>query len=72
MEKEADLLGVEILLDSGIDPVHFSNALTKLTLHYCKQSSTSQVMECVENEGSSWFSTHPTGADRLKYLIPSK
>ena len=72
MEKEADLLGVEILLDSGIDPVHFSNALTKLTLHYCKQASASQVMECVENESSSWFSTHPTGADRLKYLNPSK
>ncbi len=68
LEKEADLLAVDLLNQAGINPANFSDALQRLTFHFCANIDIRKVNECVENQNAGWLSTHPTGAERLEYL----
>ncbi len=67
-ERDADLLGVELLREANIDPAHFKAALEKLTHYLCKNIPVSQIEDCLEDQSGNWLSTHPTGAERLEYL----
>ena len=66
-EKEADLVAVDYLIASDIDPSKMMNVIRKLTDYYCPDSAGDQLLPC-ESETLSWFSTHPSGAERIEYL----
>ncbi len=67
-EREADLMGIQLLQEAEIDPIHFMDALHKLTRHFCEGLPAAQLQQCIDNESNNWLSTHPTGAQRLEYL----
>ena len=66
LEKEADLLAVEFLENSGIEPIHLLHAMKNLYQSICGTSPSYSESECMEE--TSWFSTHPSGSERLEYL----
>lgn len=65
-EREADTAAFEIMTAANMDPSAFLSAMEKLTTHICKEMGPSNVKKCVEEETTSWLSTHPSGAERLK------
>ena len=67
-EKEADLIALEYLVNSGIEKKSFGRVIEKLTHHVCSVNSKINLNDCIEREGGSWFSSHPLGAERLRYL----
>ena len=67
-EREADLMGVKLLQEANIDPIHFATALNKIYHHLCKDTPSSQFQKCIDDQSGNWLSTHPTGAERLEYL----
>ena len=67
-EKEADLIALEYLVNSGLEKKSFGRVIEKLTHHICSVNSKINLNDCIEREGGSWFSSHPSGAERLKYL----
>ena len=66
-EQEADLAALRYLQASDIDQLHFVNAITKLTNYVCGLASDSPI-SC-DDDVINWISTHPSGAQRIEYLI---
>ncbi len=66
-EKESDLLALEFLENAGLKKNSFILAIEELTEHSCSKSELDQS-ECLTGVRSGWLATHPTGAERLKYL----
>ena len=66
-EKESDLLALEFLENAGLKKNSFILAIEELTEHSCSKSKLDQS-ECLTGVRSGWLATHPTGAERLKYL----
>lgn len=66
-EREADLAALDYLVAGGIAPVNMLNVIKKLSEYYCSRSADDQYLNC-ESEASSWFSTHPSGVERIGYL----
>jgi predicted Zn-dependent protease len=58
LEKEADIKAVDYLVNAGINPIGFSNFLSRLD----EQGNTSAKY-------LSWVSTHPESKTRAKYII---
>ncbi len=65
-EMEADLLAVEYMKQADMEESAFGLAIKKLTTHYC--AGEESQAHCLEHSESSWFSSHPSGAERLDYL----
>ena len=70
-EKKADLLAQQYLQKAGFAKSTFATAIKKLTKHYCSKTAVQNVQHCIEQTDSGWLSTHPSGAERLKYLSHS-
>ena len=66
LEKEADLLAADFLENSGIDPNHLLEAMKNLFEYLCGSLVSYSESACMEE--ASWFSTHPSGSERLEYL----
>ena len=66
-EKESDLLALKFLENAGLKKDSFILAIEKLTEHFCNKSKL-EKSECLSGVKSGWLATHPTGAERLKYL----
>ena len=67
-EKEADLLALEYMGNANLHGSAFGFAIEKLAHHYCADTFSQSKQDCIENTDSGWFSSHPSGAERLKYL----
>ena len=67
LEKDADLMALKLLEKTDISKKNFLLAIEKLTKHYCLKTKLEKSI-CMDEIKNSWFSTHPTGAERLKYL----
>ena len=66
-EKDSDLLALEFLENAGLKKESFILAIEKLTEHFCSKSKIDKS-DCLTGVKSGWLATHPTGAERLKYL----
>ena len=71
-EKEADLIALEYLENAGLGKKSFGLAIEKLTRHFCIVKSNVNFNNCIEQDGGGWFASHPTGAERLRYLASGK
>ena len=58
---------VRLLEETGISKKSFILAIEQLTKYYCKGTKEEKSV-CLNDKKSSWLSSHPTGASRLKYL----
>ena len=67
LEKDADIIALKLLEKTGISKKSFIIAIEKLTNHYCTATKIEKSV-CMNEEKSGWLSTHPSGAERLKYL----
>ena len=66
-EKESDLIALELLDASGLEKNSFILAIEKLINHFCLKSKLDKTA-CLQDIESGWLSTHPSGAERLRYL----
>ncbi len=66
-EKESDIIALQLLEGASLNQESFLEAIKKLTDHFCLDSSPEKD-DCFEDKQSNWFSTHPSGPERLKYL----
>ena len=67
LEKDADIIALKLLEKTGISKTSFILAIEKLTNHYCIATKIEKSV-CMNEVKSGWLSTHPSGAERLKYL----
>ena len=67
LEKDADIIALKLLEKTGISKTNFLLAIEKLTNHYCIATKIEKSV-CMNEVKSGWLSTHPSGAERLKYL----
>jgi len=67
LEKDADIIALKLLEKTGISKTNFLLAIKKLTNHYCIATKIKKSV-CMNEIKSGWLSTHPSGAERLKYL----
>lgn len=67
-EKEADLLALKYLEKADIDTSSLGLALKKLLIHFCNSSKNKNKENCIKDSKYGWFSSHPSGKARLKYL----
>ena len=67
MEKDADIIALKLLEKTGISKKSFIIAIEKLTNHYCIATKIEKSV-CMNEVKSGWLSTHPSGAESLKYL----
>ena len=67
LEKDADLMALKLLEKTGMSKKSFIQAIEKLSKYYCLKTKIEKSI-CVDEIKSGWLSTHPTGAERLKYL----
>jgi len=65
-EKEADLLAMNYLDNANIDRNSLGIAIKKLIIHFC--NSSKNKAHCFKDSNNGWFSSHPSGEERLKYL----
>ncbi|MHC8440841.1 MAG: M48 family metallopeptidase [Candidatus Eutrophobiaceae bacterium] len=63
-EREADLRALEILQKAGMPKRNMLLAMQKLSSSQCPPERP----QCAAEDQFDWFSTHPTDAERLKYL----
>ena len=42
--------------------------IKKIMQNMCNATTEKSFDNCLKNDTSGWFSTHPSGAERLKYL----
>ena len=66
-EKDADLMALKLLEKTGMSKKSFIQAIEKLSKYYCLKTKIEQSI-CMDEIKSGGLSTHPTGAERLKYL----
>ena len=67
LEKDADLIALKLLEKAGMSKKSFILAIEKLSNYYCLKTNI-EKSNCIDEIKSGWLSTHPTGAERLKYL----
>ena len=67
LEKDADIIALKLLEKTSISKTSFILAIEKLTDHYCIATKIEKSV-CMNEVKSGWLSTHPSGAERLKYL----
>ena len=67
-EKEADFVALDYLEAVNLNRTSFTFAIEKLMQHMCNATTEKSFDTCLKNDKSGWFSTHPSGAERLKYL----
>ena len=67
LEKDADLMALKLLEKTGMSKKSFIQAIERLTNHYCVATKIEKSV-CINELKSGWLSTHPSGAERLKYL----
>lgn len=69
-EKQADLRALELMRTAGMDKAHYISAIEKLHAqrHACSEIGTGENARCLPDQESSWWSTHPTSVERLRYL----
>ena len=67
LEKDADLMALKLLEKSGMSKKSFIQAIEKISKYYCLKTKIEKSI-CMNEIKSGWLSTHPTGAERLKYL----
>ena len=67
-EKEADLVALDYLEAVNLKRTSFALAIQKLMQNLCNTKTEKSFDNCLKNDKSGWFSTHPSGAERLKYL----
>ena len=67
MEKNADIVALNLLEKTGMSKTSFLLLIEKLTQHYCLKTKLEKSV-CMNDVKSGWLSTHPSGAERLKYL----
>ena len=67
-EKEADLLALKYLENADVDKSSLGLALKKLIFHFCNSSKNKNTENCFKDSKHGWFSSHPSGEERLKYL----
>ena len=67
LEKDADIIALKLLEKTSIPKTSFILAIEKLTNHYCIATKIEKSV-CMNEVKSGWLSTHPSGAERLKYL----
>ena len=68
-EKEADLFALNYLETSELDKNSLARAIEQLTRHVCKAAEGLEFQNCLKKEKNSWFASHPSSAERLKYLV---
>ncbi len=68
-EKRADLLALDFLEKANINKTSFAEAIKILTNHFCLSSSNITEQDCLSENESSWLSTHPSGAERMRYIL---
>ena len=66
-EKDSDIIALELLDNAGLNKKSFVEAIEKLTNHFCLKSKLEKAV-CLQDIKNGWLSTHPSGAERLKYL----
>ena len=71
LEKDADLMALKLLEKTGMSKKSFIQAIERLTNHYCVATKIEKSV-CINELKSGWLSTHPSGAERLKYLKNNK
>ena len=67
LEKDADLMALKLLEKTGMSKKSFIQAIEKLSKYYCLKTKIEKSI-CMDEIKSGWLSTHPTGAERIKYL----
>ena len=67
-EKDADLLALSYLENTDLEKKSFSLAIEKLINYLCEVRPTLTVDDCIKQISGGWFASHPSGAERLKYL----
>ena len=67
LEKDADLMAIKLLEKTGMSKKSFIQAIEKLSKYYCLKTKIEKSI-CMDEIKSGRLSTHPTGAERLKYL----
>lgn len=67
-EKEADLLALEYMENANLNKAAFGLAIEKLTSSFCAAAADAALQDCLKNSKSGWLSSHPSGAERLRYL----
>ena len=67
-EREADLLALKYMKNANLNISSFALAIKKLTSYFCATNVVEPLKNCLENTQSGWLSSHPSGAERLKYL----
>ena len=67
LEKNADIVALNLLEKTGMSKTSFLLLIEKLTQHYCLKTKLEKSV-CMNDVKSGWLSTHPSGAERLKYL----
>ncbi len=68
-EKEADLLGLELMQHAKLNPQYLVSAIEKLVQASCgEEDMGSEMAGCQSNHVHSWFSTHPSPSVRIDYL----
>ncbi len=67
-EKEADLIALNYLEKANLDKDSFRMAIRKLTDYSCSSTIFQSKQDCLEGTDSGWLSSHPAGAERLRYL----
>ena len=67
LEKDADIIALKLLEKTGMSKTGFLLAIEKLTNYYCIATKIEKSV-CMHEVKSGWLSTHPSGAERLKYL----
>lgn len=68
-EKEADLFALNYLETSELDKNSLARAIEQLTRHVCKAAEGLEFQNCLKKDTNSWFASHPSRAERLKYLV---
>jgi len=67
-EREADLMALAYLERGKMKKSSFAEAIERLVTHFCKANHARTEQECLSDTQTGWFSSHPTGAERLAYL----
>jgi len=67
-EKDADLVALDILENSGLSKKHLVESFEKLVNHFCGNVDKSDPNTCLNDIETGWFSTHPSFKERLIYL----
>ena len=67
-EKDADLIALSYLANTDLEKKSFALAIEKLINYFCEVTPILRADDCIKESGGSWFASHPSGAERLKYL----